>query len=195
MNLAEILGDNGASLPAAMTMYGIDSALERAHFLAQCAHESGGFRVLVENLNYSADGLLRTWPTRFSNQTALEYGRKPERIANKVYANRFGNRNEASGDGWRFRGRGFLQLTFRDNYAAASQRLYGDDRLVLTPALVETPPIAAQTACDYWQSRHLGIHAMNDDLASVRRGVNGGLVGLDDCRVWLLRFKTAMGLT
>src|SRR5688572_5216436 len=96
---------------------GIDTPLRRAHFLAQVAHESGGFKRLVENLNYSADALVRTWPSRFDAATAKQYARQPERIANKVYAGRLGNGDETSGDGWRYRGRGYIQLTGQVNYA------------------------------------------------------------------------------
>ncbi len=106
--------------------------LQAAHFLGQCGHETGGWSVFVENLNYSAQGLLRTFPRHFNEVQAREYERQPERIANLVYANRMGNGNEQSGDGWRFRGRGSIQLTGRSNYTAFS-RVVNDPQVVLEP--------------------------------------------------------------
>lgn len=193
MSLADLLGAAGQALVPVMVDAGMQP-LERAHFLAQCAHESAGFTGLTENLNYSAVGLQRIWPHRFTARASLEYAHKPEQIANRAYANKGGNGNEVSGDGWRFRGRGFIQLTLRENYAAASQRLYRDDRLVQLPEQVALPPVAALTALDYWQSRHLGIAAMHDDLAAVTRAINPALLGFDDRKAWLVRFKSQLRL-
>lgn len=194
MSLSGILGAFEAPLLAAMQRFGMGSPLERAHFLAQVCHETGGLRCFVENLDYSSSALLRCWPSRFTPQSAAEYAHKPEAIANKVYANRFGNGAPASGDGWRYRGRGMLQTTFADNYRATSLALYNDARLVLHPELLEQPEPGALAAAHYWNARHLGIHAMRDDLTGVTRGVNGGTNGLDDRRVWLLRLKAALGV-
>lgn len=172
-------------LNAAAHRFGIDQPLELAHWLAQCAHESGGFTRLVENLNYSGEGLRSTWPKRFPGQTADAYARQPERIANRVYADRLGNGPEASGDGWRYRGRGIIQLTGRDNYARTSRALYSDDRLVERPELLQEPGPAALSAGFYWQSRDIGRLALLDDVTAVTRAVNGGTHGLLDRERWL----------
>lgn len=163
--------------------------LERCHFLAQCAHESAGFTRLVENLNYSVTALQRTWPSRFPPAIALDYANHPERIANRAYANRLGNDNEASGDGWRYRGAGYIQITGKDNFANFSRAHFGDDRAVLEPGLLQAPAVAAAAARWFWDSRHLGIPANKDDLVSVTRGINGGLTGLADRAKWLATFK------
>ena len=169
--------------------------LERAHFLAQCAHESGGFLRLRESLNYSAAALERTWPSRFNAVSARECARQPERIANLVYADRLGNGNEASGDGWRFIGRGYIQLTGRDNYSHFSQAHFGDDRVVQHPELLETPAVAAAAVRWFWDTRRLGSVAMRDDLQAVTRGVNGGLNGLGDRLEWLDKFKADLAVS
>lgn len=177
--------------PAIPADFGIDTPLRRAHFLAQIAHESAGFTRLVENLNYGAPGLRSTWPSRFDAATAKAYARQPERIANKVYANRLGNGNEASGDGWRFRGRGYIQLTGRANYAEYSQRLFGDDRLVREPGQAAEPAIAIRLAGAYWQHKGLNALADMDDLVGITKRINGGLIGLTDRARWLAKFKGA----
>jgi len=172
--------------------YGIDTPLRRAHFLAQVAHESGGFRRLVENLSYGAAGLVSTWPSRFTKDTAPAYARQPERIANKVYANRLGNGDEASGDGWRYRGRGYIQLTGKANYAEYSHRVFRDDRLVRDPGLAAQPETAAKLAGAYWQAKGLSALADADDLKTITRRINGGLIGLADRAKWLAKFKEAI---
>ena len=184
-------GEEHTLTPAIPEGYGIDTPLRRAHFLAQLAHESGGFTRLVENLNYSADGLRRTWPARFDAATAAEYARKPERIANKVYADRLGNGDEASGDGWRFRGRGYIQLTGRANYADYSHKLFGDYRLVKSPELAADPKVAIQLAGEYWKAKGLNALADKGDLNGITRKINGGLIGIEGRRKWLDHFKGA----
>jgi putative chitinase len=172
-------------LKAAMALHGIDTPLRVSHFLAQLAHESAGFSIVVENLNYSAVGLATTWPRRFRgsdnkpNALALGIQRKPQMIANHVYANRMGNGDAASGDGWTYRGRGLIQLTGKSNYQRASLEIYGDDRLVINPDLVAEPDVAALTACWFWSSSDLNSLADLDDVAAVTRKINGGTVGLD----------------
>lgn len=169
--------------------YGFDTPLRRAHFLAQLAHESGGFKRLVENLSYGAAGLQSTWPSRFDAATAAKYARQPERIANKVYADRLGNGAEATGDGWRYRGRGYIQLTGKANYADFSQRLFGDDRLVREPGQAAEPAIAILLAAEYWKAKGLNALADQDDIEGITRKINGGLIGLADRKQWLDHFK------
>jgi len=165
-----------------MPKYGIDTPLRQRHFLAQLLHESGGFRAVRENLNYSADALMSVFGTRhFANRAEAEtFARQPERIANRVYSNRMGNGNEASGDGWRFIGRGLIQTTGRNNYTAVSQALYGDNRLLTQPELLEEPRNAVESACFFWRSNNLNALADKDDIQAVTRRINGGLNGLAD---------------
>jgi putative chitinase len=177
-----------------MQVFGIGSPLEQAHFLAQVAHESRGFEVLVEDLTYGSVGLQKTWPKRFNLAMALDYAHHPQRIANHVYANRLGNGDEASGDGWKYRGRGFMQITGKRNYAETSQAIFGDDRLIHQPDLLALPETAALAAGHFWIENNIGLHAMHDDLEGVTRAVNGGLNGLEDRRVWLHKFKHALGV-
>lgn len=148
----------GISLPAlnrAMLRWKIDSRVRIAAFLAQIGHESGQLRALSENLNYSAEALMRTWPSRFDAQTAQAYARQPERIANRAYGGRMGNGPESSGDGWRYRGRGLIQITGRANYRAAGQAL--GLPLEEHPELLEQPEHAAQSAAWWWAQ-----HGLND---------------------------------
>lgn len=167
--------------------FGLDTPLRRAHFMAQLAHESAGFKRLVENLNYSAEALLRTWPSRFTPESAKACARQPEKIANTVYAGRLGN--DQPGDGWRYRGRGYIQLTGKANYAEFSQRVFGDDRLVHDPHQAAEPAVAMRIAGAYWVAKGLNTLADLDDLEAITRRINGGLHGLADRRRWLEHFK------
>jgi len=159
----------------------INTAVRLAHFLAQCSHESGDFKVTQENLNYSGKGLLATFPKYFDVETALAYERKPEKIANLVYANRMGNGDKASGDGYKFRGRGYIQLTGHDNYAAFGKAIKED--ILASPDLVATKyPLAS--AAWFWNNKKLNIiadeGATSEMVAKITRKVNGGVIGLDD---------------
>ncbi len=177
----------------AATRYQITTVLRAANWLGQCTHESGQMTQLRENLNYSADGLMRTWPSRFPTKSLAEqYARQPEKIANKVYANRMGNGGEESGDGHKFLGRGLIQLTGRMNYHEASLAIYEDERLVNRPELVEMPEAAALTAGWYWMRKGLNLLADRNDLEGITRKINGGLIGLEDRRLWVERFKAAL---
>ena len=158
--------------------YEINTPLRIAHFLAQAMHECGEFTVNKENLNYSAQGLLRVFPKYFTSEQANYYARKPEMIANRVYSNRMGNGNEASGDGWRYRGRGIFQLTGKDNYNRYGNAIGVD--LVNDPDLACDPTISLQIACEYWKSRNINVDADNDDINTITRKINGGYNGLDD---------------
>lgn len=174
----------------AMHLHDISNPLRQVHFLAQFGHETGGFKRLVENLNYSAEGLLATWPSRFNRSTAEAMARKPEMIANHVYGGRLGNVNE--GDGWKYRGRGGFQLTGRDNYRKAGQAI--GLPLEAEPGLVEGLEAASLTATWYWVDRGLNSLADADDLIAITRRINGGLHGIDDRRARLHRAKKALGL-
>lgn len=160
--------------------YEINTPLRLAYFLAQTAHESGGYARTVENLNYSAKGLLNTWPNRFTPKTARAYHRKPEKIANFVYANRIGNGDVKSSDGWRFRGRGFIQVTGRDNYTEFSKSSGVD--CVKNPDWLMTPRGAVTSAAWFWQRNFLNALADLDNLEAVTKKINVGLIGLNERR-------------
>jgi putative chitinase len=162
-----------------MLKYDITSPERQAMFLSQLAHESGSFQHVVENLNYSAEGLLKVFGKYFPTQAlAQEYARKPERIANRVYANRMGNGDEASGEGWKYRGRGLIQLTGKNNYASFS--LQANNNALLEPELVAEPELAAMSAGWYWATNRLNQIADTGDVKAVTRRVNGGFNGLAD---------------
>lgn len=169
--------------------YDIDNKLRICHFLAQLIHESGQFKLLVENLNYSAEGLIRTWPSRFNSHNANLYARQPEKIANFVYANRLGNGNTASGDGWKYRGRGLIQITGRSNY-----NTYGDIigvDLVNFPERAVEVQIASELAGAYWTAKKLNTYADSDNINEITTRINGGLIGIDSRKYWLDRLKNA----
>lgn len=167
-------------LRAAMMYYGITTSRRVAGFLGQLSHESMHFRRVEELLGYSAKGLMRTWPSRFPTLAATRgYVYSPEALANKVYASRMGNGDEASGDGWRYRGRGLIQLTGYDNYKAAETALgmaiTGDNAY-----RVALPEGAAWTAAWYWHSRRCNRLADAWNLAALTKAINGGLIGHED---------------
>jgi putative chitinase len=157
----------------------IVTPLQQAAFIGQCGHECGNFRILEENLNYRAETLMKLWPKRFpTREIADQYARNPKKIANKVYSGRMGNRDEASGDGWRFRGRGAIQLTGHSNYYHASQACGVD--FVKEPDLVATPQYAALTAGWFWDTHKLNRFADVRDWTGLTKRINGGIIGLDD---------------
>lgn len=158
--------------------YDIVTPKRLAAFLAQTAHESAGFTAVRENLNYSAQALMKTWPSRFNATTAAAYARQPEKIANKVYANRMGNGDEASGDGWRYRGRGLIQTTGKANYTKLAQ--YIKKSLEETIEYCETVEGSVESACFYWASNNLNAIADTGDMTTLTRRINGGVIGLAD---------------
>lgn len=171
----------------------ITTPLRIAHFLATVWHESSGLTRLTENLNYSAQGLRRTFARYFPTVTlANQYARKPQAIANRVYANRMGNGNEASGDGWRYRGRGLIQLTGRANYAAYQQSGFCNGDLLSHPEWLAQYPGALKSAMWFWWKSGCNALADRDDATAVCRRVNGGTNGLDDRKAWLVRWKGAI---
>lgn len=150
-----------------------------AAFLAQIAHESGGFNAVVENLNYGAKGLMTTFKKYFPNeQIAKEYERKPEKIANRVYANRMKNGPEESGDGYTFRGRGLIQLTGRDNYTRFANAV--GKSLVEAVKFLETPEGAVTSAGWFWDNNKLNIYCDKEDFVGLTKRINGGTIGLED---------------
>lgn len=152
-----------------------------AGFIAQCQHESLDFTILQENLNYSAKGLRGVFGKYFpSDDLANAYARKPEMIANRVYASRMGNGDEASGDGWRFRGRGIIQITGRNNYTQCSKDLFQDSSLVDEPDLLRTPEYAVLTACWFWHKNSLNQICDRGDIVLLSKRINGGTIGLED---------------
>jgi putative chitinase len=170
-----------AALVEVLPTYQIDTPERIASFLAQCGHESAGFTVLQENLNYSAEGLNKIFHKYFPTlESAQPYARKPEMIANRVYASRMGNGDEHSGEGYKFRGRGPIQLTGKDNYAACSDFLFQDDTLLQNPDMLLDPEYALHSACWFWWKNDLNTYADNADLVTMTKRINGGTIGLDD---------------
>lgn len=159
--------------------FDISTPIRQASFIGQCGHECANFKVLEENLNYRAETLMKLWKSRFPTiEIANEYARNPKKIANKVYSSRMGNRDEASGDGYRFRGRGCIQLTGHANYFHAGQAC-GED-FVMQPDLVATPKYAAMTAGWFWNTHKLNQFADRQDFTLMTKKINGGTIGLDD---------------
>ncbi len=164
--------------------FGIVTPAQQASWIGQCGHECGNFRILEENLNYRAPTLLKLFPKTpkrqwgFTPEEAAAYEKQPQKIANRIYGNRMGNRDEASGDGWRFRGSGFLQLTGHSNFYHAGQALGVD--FVMQPELVRTPMYAAQTAGWFWQTHKLNQYADKGDFLTMTKRINGGTIGLED---------------
>jgi len=159
--------------------FNILSPVQQASFIGQCGHECGNFKVLEENLNYRAETLMKLWAKRFPTiEIANEYARNPKKIANKVYASRMGNRDESSGDGFRFRGRGCIQLTGHANYFHAGKAC-GED-FVMNPDLVATPKYAAMTAGWFWNTHKLNQYADARDYVTMTKKINGGTIGLAD---------------
>jgi putative chitinase len=159
--------------------YKINTVQREAAFLSQCAHESAGFTALQENLNYQAASLMRVWPTHFPTiEIATQYAHHPEQIADRAYANRMGNGDEASGDGWKFRGRGLIQLTGRSNYTAFGNTVNMTPDQVIE--YVQTFDGAVQTACWFWNTNNLNQYADVNNIQTITQRINGGLNGLDD---------------
>lgn len=170
---------------ALFARFGIDRTADRLHFfLAQIGHESGGLTIGTENLNYSAGRLVAVWPSRFPDEAAARpFARNPEKLANNVYADRMGNGPPESGDGWRYRGRGYVQITGKDGYAQVGRRAELD--LVANPDLVSEPEHALLAVCAFWDWKGLNERCDTGDFVKVTRRINGGTNGLDDRRAWL----------
>jgi len=174
-NIAELFETFNTVLPK----YNITTVERVAAFLAQCGHESADFTVLKENLNYSAEGLSKVFPKRFPTAAAAQpYHRQPEKIANRIYADRMGNGPEASGEGFKFRGRGAIQLTGKENYSkfAASVGKTLDEAV----AYCETLDGAIESACWFWSTNKLNDIADKNDIVTLTKRINGGTIGLED---------------
>ena len=170
-----------AQIPDTAAKFGITNVLRLAHFLSQAGHESGGFKAVNENLNYSADGLKKIFPKYFPGNLSESYSRNPEKIANKVYASRMGNGDEASGDGWKYKGAGFIQLTGKANHQAFDKTV--DDDIVANPSLVATKYPLASAAWFFDSNKLWGICDKGADksvVQAVTKRVNGGLIGIED---------------
>jgi len=179
-------------LNAAMQFAEVNTPLRTAMFLAQLAHESSQLNRIVENLNYSEQGLLDTFPKYFDAGSARNYARQKERIANRVYADRLGNGNEASGDGWKYRGRGLIQVTGKSNYDDCGKALALN--LVDAPEQLEQPMLAARSAAWFWKAK--GLNALSDaqDIVGATKRINGGDKGLKDRREFYEKAKATLSV-
>jgi len=158
--------------------YDISTPQRVAAFLAQCAHESGGFTALHENLNYRPETLCKVWPHYFNESNVNNYAHQPEKIANRAYAGRMGNGDEASGDGWNYCGRGLIQLTGKNNYQAFADSIQTDIGQI--PAYLQTFEGAIQSACWFWENNNLNACADAGDILKMTKIINGGTLGLED---------------
>lgn len=166
-------------MPRVFEKYEMTTTVRMAAFLAQCAHESAGFTALSENLNYSADGLRKVFKKYFPTvESTTGYARSPQKIANKVYANRMGNGDEASGDGWTYRGRGLIQLTGKNNYTKFGS--YIEKPLDQVPAYLESKEGALESAAWFFQINNLNAYADKGDIKGMTKRINGGYHGLED---------------
>ena len=172
--------------------YGLDTPIRLAHFLAQTSHESGGFRAVEENLNYKAETLTKIFPKYFRDKDPNDYARQPEKIANLVYGNRMGNGPPESGDGYRYRGRGLIQLTGHDNY-----KRFADSLGMTMDETVEylcTPEGAIESAAWFWANNGLNEIADTDDVTKVTKRINGGTIGLAEREAHTEAFKEMLGV-
>jgi putative chitinase len=185
MNLDKLKGKLDGTvlsqIPEVMKKFGINTPLRLAHFLSQCAHESGNFRLTEENLNYSSRGLLGVFPKYFNATTADLYARKPEKIANIVYASRMGNGDKSTGDGWKFRGRGYIQLTGRNNYVEFSKAINED--MTMSPDTVAKKYPMLSAAWFFSKTKLNEIADKGDSIDTVTmitKKINGGTIGIED---------------
>lgn len=167
-----------------LAAYGInDTKLRLRHFMAQVLHESGGLTVLIESMNYSAERMMVVWPSRFPTlQSAKPYAHNPEKLANKVYANRMGNGNEQSGDGYRFIGRGLMQVTGREDYAKFG-KLVGAS-LVTNPDLASSAAYTLKIAAEEWKAKGCNQWADADNITKITQLINGGQTGIAERKEW-----------
>lgn len=178
---------------AAMEEFGITTPKRESAFIAQIAHESGQLLRVKENLNYSESGLLSIFPRYFNDATAESYARQPQRIASRVYANRLGNGDEASAEGWKYKGRGLIQITGKNNYRACSEALFADPEFLLEqPESLEQPDPASRSAGWFWLAN--GLNELADDLRfrDITKKINGGYNGLAEREIFWQRARRAL---
>lgn len=167
------------SLSDILPKYEINTPRRVAAFVAQCAHESGNFKILKENLYYRSEGLMRVWPGRFNTlEIANKYAMQPEKIANKAYSDRMGNGPESSGDGWKYSGKGLIQLTGKENYSRFSKSIHMPIEQI--PEYLITFEGSVQSACWFWQDKNLNQFADSGDILTLTKRINGGTIGLAD---------------
>jgi putative chitinase len=172
--------------------YDISTPIRQASFIGQCAHESNNFKTLEENLNYKPESLMRVWPSRFPDlPTAMKYAHNPEAIANKVYGGRMGNGVEETGDGWKYHGRGLIQLTGKENYAHCGDAI--GINLLSSPGLLADPKYAAMSAGWFWHKKGLNALADASDFETMTKRINGGLIGLDDRKAKIGKALSVLG--
>jgi len=177
-------------LSATCVRYDINTPARQAAFIGQCAHESGNFKTLQENLNYSAEGLMKTWPSRFpTKEVADQYARQPAKIAGKVYNGRLGNTSEE--EAAKYLGRGLIQLTGKENYANCGSGIGVD--LVGNPELLLDPKYAALSAGWFWNKKGLNSLADAQDFETMTKRINGGLIGLDDRKAKIAKALQVLG--
>lgn len=170
--------------------YEINTPIRQASFIGQCAHESANFKVLQENLNYSAEGLMKTWPSRFpTKEVADQYARQPAKIAGKVYNGRLGNTSEEEAS--KFLGRGLIQLTGKENYDNCGKAIGVD--LISQPQLLADPHYAALSAGWFWNKKGLNSLADASDIETMTKRINGGLIGLDDRKAKIAKALSVLG--
>jgi putative chitinase len=179
-----------APLEETFVKYDISTPQRQAAFIGQCAHESGNFKALQENLNYSAEGLMKTWPSRFATkEIADQYARQPAKIAGKVYNGRLGNTSEEEASN--FLGRGLIQLTGKENYANCGTAIGID--LIGNPTLLTEPKYAAMSAGWFWNKKGLNALADAQDYETMTKRINGGLIGLDDRKAKIVKALSVLG--
>ena len=172
--------------------YDISTPQRQSSFIGQCAHESGNFRILEENLNYSATRLMAVWPSRFpSLDVADQYANNPEKLANKIYSGRMGNGNEESGEGYAYRGRGLIQMTGKEAYANCGSGLGMD--FIGNPNWLVDPKYAALSAGWFWNKKGLNNLADAQDYETMTKRINGGLNGLDDRKAKIAKALSVLG--
>jgi len=179
-----------APLEETFVKYDISTAQRQACFIGQCAHESGNFKTLQENLNYSAEGLMKTWPSRFpTKEVADQYARQPTKIAGKVYNGRLGNTSEE--EAAKYLGRGLIQLTGKENYANCGSGIGVD--LLGNPNLLSDPKYATLSAGWFWNKKGLNALADSSDIETMTKRINGGLIGLDDRKAKIAKALSVLG--
>ena len=179
-------------LNATFAKYDITTPIRQASFIGQCSHESNNFKTVEENLNYRPETLMKIWPSRFPDlSTAMKYAHDQQAIANKVYGGRMGNGVEETGDGWKYHGRGLIQLTGKENYANCGSGIGVD--LLSNPGLLADPKYAALSAGWFWNRKQLNSLADSGDYETMTKRINGGIIGLDDRKAKIAKAISVLG--